>query len=507
MGTWRNNRRASRRDPAGGTATPWSSPASTANLRAWYPDETASIAAGTDTTGQYKVANVPNHASASLGGTIAQATAANQPAFSYCKGGKARIRYNGGVGTSLISSLAASNYKLLHQFANGATIAFGFSVTTLGLRNLINTKATAGTGTGVGITIRSESTGEFRVSIGDGTAAESLLTSAVTSISNFFTFILRMSQTETNKLEVFVNGISVGALATLSITPSASNPGATLNVGVDAGGQRGFLVSPAIWETYMSNADVAACHAWMTAGYGKEYATLAEIVADVATLGNVPAEIFSFNASGIVSNRAAHTATGVSDPAVSTNASYNNKYVFDCDGLADYYTAHTLSTNMSGTDKPFAFIFVGNQATTTVTNKTLAASGSSVALNNQHKRFEYSSGNVMRIVSVDDAAGSDVDAGATAIGTGARIVGMGHYGTTASAWLSLAVIQINEVANDVGVTTVDRFTLFALVQAGALAAGTLLDGKAACLWVWDTKGINDALYHTIYPALAGEFAL
>lgn len=501
MGTWRNNRRASRRDPAAGAATPlpWSGPASTANLRAWYNDEDASIASGTDTTGLYKVANIPNNASASLGGTIAQGTASLQPKWGSCKGGKARCWFSS---STLTSSLAAINYKLKHQFISGCSYAFYFKIRSAANTNIINTKASAGTGVGVGTTVAALNTDNIRVSIGDGTANQSVDTTSNTLTANVgHSVIVRLSQTEANKVEIFIDGISAGSATSLTIAPSASNPGATLSLT----NAFAFVDSYMLWETYMPDADIPRIHTWLMDRYGQELTTMADAVTFAATMVNPPAEMYSFNVSGIVNNLAAHAATGVGSPTTSTNASYNSKYVFDC-GTGKYYTANTLSTNMSGTDKPQGYIVVGNQATTDTTNKTLCSTGSSLGANNQHKRLEFSSGNVTRIHSADDAGGTDTDAGATAVGTGAVICGAARYGTTANAWLGL-VLELSEATNDVGATTVDLFTLFALVQAGALASSTELNGKAAAAFVWDAKAPNEAVYRTFHAGLKAEFAL
>jgi hypothetical protein len=364
---------------------------------------------------------------------------------------------------------------------------------------LLNTKATAGTGTGIGITVGTVNTNEFRISIGDGTANQSVTTSGDPYQQDTnHVVVIRLSQTETNKVEIFVDGVSRGTATSLTITPSASDPGAAFTVINNASNGQEFVSGVTLIEKYVSDDEVAAITAELTAKYTTEYASLAEIVSDAAVQ-----EIdhgWNYNASGPVTLIGAVDQVPVNTPTYATDAGANNKYAGTlAAGSTQYWTINGVAAALSGTDKSYGFMTVAKVNDTAATKTLFALDHSTTA---GFKRFRATSAEVMESAVGDDAAATDTNTDGNAIPATYTMLGCSHFGTATSMFLG-RLIADDVLAQDVGALTVDLATIGATRPLGVAASPADMSTVCQLLGV---KGFNAAKAWTLEPGLRAEYA-
>jgi hypothetical protein len=363
----------------GGTLVADWIPASEVNLVFWHPPFQSNITFATPAitnSTRYQVSSIASHPAATLGGTL-DATGVVDWA-----GGPPTISTNYGrlafasTTSKLTSSLAASSFKFLHDFSGETTIAFT-NYTYSAAPNggvYLNTKAAAGTGVGIGLTCGVNSSGAVYVSIGNGTAAKTI-TSANTIIAanSWNDFQIRLSSSQTNKLELWINGSLVASSNTLSgFTPSSSNPGATLQVGDSQGNITGGVTPPVMWNAYASSGTLTTIRTWC----GLYTATYASPSDWYTYEPHGAVGVYSWNAGGVVTHTGT-TPTAVNSPTVGVLSGANNKYgaTFSA-ASSQYYTVNGNEANASGNDKPFGFIHVARPNNTAAIKQVLEFSHS-----------------------------------------------------------------------------------------------------------------------------------
>lgn len=438
-----------------------------------------------------------------LGGTLAQGTSANKPVNASFPEGRAA--FFDGSNDRLVSSLAATNFKFLHD-GTGATVFTVYRTPDISsaAQALVATETVLASD--IGVVLRTRTDGGMRLSISDGTSLDNFNTAAGVAQSNAtHVTCLRHSATETDVIDIRLDGTQVAnATSYPTITPSSADPSNTLVVGSrsDNGDPfSGYLPEVIIYDRYLTDAECAQVEAYLARW--TMAVTYAELqTAAVADLYELDAFLHS-TGSAWVDALGNHTVTEVATPTHGTSASFNGKNVMTLNGSTQYAHFDTLASQFDGNDTPITLLSCHELDDVLATYKFLELSFPDAGGDHEHGLAstavpEY------RTRRDDGPTAATVSAGtATA---GAEIVASAFRQTSGAGAVSMyldAAKVTSESALDV--TAVTLTTAATGAQKGTVV-GNFTPGDFACQLV-SKRFLNHGDYLAIHYALATEFGL
>ena len=154
-----------------------------------------------------------------------------------------------------------------------------------------------------------------------------------------------------------------------------------------------------------------------------------------------------------------HQATAGSKPSWISNG-INTFPTLRFDGSADYMTASSISTALSGSDKPFTIISAIEKASNSGTDAIFSLGNTGDA--NPFHEIRTEAANNYESHRSDDSPSTVTDSGGTP-DTDPHIVSVTFTGTAVSIHVDGAVV-VDDQAHDVGTMTVNQFAVGALVK-------------------------------------------